>query len=135
MELPQAPGMDTTHTIAGGMYCRRISIPAGVAIVSKVHKTEHLFIGCAGQLRVVGQGDSYILGPGDVIPSPVGTKRAVYAITDVIAMTVHRTDSESIDNLESELMECDEPSLYGFDNQPKPGVLTFDAPAKIKEAP
>ena len=123
-KMPQAPGMKTEHVFAGGMYCRRIEIPAGVAIVSKVHKTEHLFIGVSGQLQVAGQGPDYILGPGDVIPSPVGTKRAVLALTDVVCMTIHKTEVTSVDSLEEELMDMKEDSLYDFDNQPKAGVLT-----------
>lgn len=125
-QMPQAPGMDTDHFFAGGMYCRRIRIPAGVAIVSKVHKTEHLFIGCTGELKVVGQGESYILQPGDIIPSTVGTKRAVFALSDVVCLTVHRTDLTSIENLEAALMEEDELSLYDVNNQPKNGVLVLD---------
>lgn len=128
LRMPQAPGMKTDHTFAGGMYCRRIEIPAGTAIVSKVHKTEHLFIGVSGRLQVAGQGPDYILGPGDVIPSPVGTKRAVLALTDVVCMTIHKTDLQSEDGLEEELMEADEYSLYDVNNQPKTGVLTSGEP-------
>lgn len=127
-QMPQAPGMKTEHAFAGGMYCRRIEIPAGVAIVSKVHKTEHLFIGVSGRLQVAGQGPDYILGPGDVIPSPVGTKRAVLALTDVVCMTIHKTDLQSEEGLEEELMEVDGYSLYDVNNQPKAGVLTSRSP-------
>jgi len=123
MQLPQAPGMTTTHFFGGGMYCRRIVIPAGRVIVSKVHNTEHMFIGCVGELIVSGQGENYTLRPGDVVVSPVGTKRAVYSVTDVVVMTVHKTNQTSVDNLEEELMSDDGPSLYDVNNQPNPGVL------------
>lgn len=126
LQMPQAPGMKTEHIFAGGMYCRRIEIPAGTAIVSKVHKTEHLFIGVSGQLQVAGQGPTYTLGPGDVIPSPVGTKRAVLALTDVVVMTVHKTDCQSEDGLEEELMEDTGDALYDVNNQPKAGALTSE---------
>jgi quercetin dioxygenase-like cupin family protein len=123
IELPQAPGMDTTHFFGGGMYCRRIVIPAGRIIVSKVHSTEHMFIGCVGELMVAGQGENYTLRPGDVVVSPVGTKRVVFSVTDVVVMTVHKTDKMSVDDLEEELMSDDGRSLYDVNNQPKPGVL------------
>jgi len=123
VELPQAPGMDTTHFFGGGMYCRRIAIPAGRVIVSKVHSTEHMFIGCVGELLVAGQGENYTLRPGDVVVSPVGTKRVVFSVTDVVVMTVHKTDRISVDNLEEELMSDDGLSLYDVNNQPKVGVL------------
>lgn len=130
-KLPQAPGMETEHFFAGGMYCRRISIPAGVAIVSKVHKTEHLFIGCVGELYVAGQGENYVLRPGDVIPSMIGTKRAVLALTNVVVMTVHKTDKNSTEGLEEELIEDDGLSLYDVNNQPKNGVLVSTSKGEL----
>lgn len=131
-KMPQAPGMETAHYFAGGMYCRRIEIPAGTAIVSKVHKTEHLFIGCVGELVVAGQGENYILRPGDIVPSPIGTKRAVWASTDCVVLTVHRTEKTAVEGLEAELMAEDGPSLYDVNNQPKPGVLTAGKMERIK---
>lgn len=124
-QMPQAPGMDTDHFFIGGMYCRRIHIPAGTAIVSKVHKTEHLFVGCVGELKVVGQGESYVLRAGDIVPSAIGTKRAVYALSDVVCLTIHKTDLTSTENLEAALMEEDELSLYDVNNQPKDGTLVL----------
>ena len=124
MEMPQAPGMPTSHFFAGGMYCRRIEIPKGTVVVSKVHKTEHFFIGCVGELQVAGQGETYIIGPGDIVPSPIGTKRVVLALTDVVVLTVHKTDKTVADEeLEAEMIEIDPLSKYDVNNQPKPGVL------------
>jgi quercetin dioxygenase-like cupin family protein len=124
LAMPQAPGMETTHHFAGGMYCRRIEIPKDTVIVSKVHKTEHLFIGCIGELHVAGQGENFVVRPGDIIPSPVGTKRVVYALTDVVVLTIHKTDKlEADESLEEELMVLDPLSKYNVNNQPKPGVL------------
>lgn len=125
-ELPQAPGFLTDHLFAGGMYCRKMFIPAGTTIVSKVHKTEHFFVGCCGELRVVGQSASYTLRAGDVVVSPIGTKRAVLAITDVVCLTVHRTDRTTLDGLEDEMVEVDGQSLYDVNNQPKQGVIVCD---------
>ena len=124
MEMPQAPGMETTHHFAGGMYCRKIMIPKDTVVVSKVHRTEHLFIGCVGELQVAGQGENYVIRPGDVVPSPVGTKRIVHALTDGVVLTVHKTDKMiADDDLEAELIEVDPLSKYDVNNQPKPGVL------------
>jgi quercetin dioxygenase-like cupin family protein len=132
MQLPQAPGMTTDHFFGGGMYCRRIAIPAGSIIVSKVHSTEHMFIGCVGELMVAGQGVNYTLRPGDVIISPVGTKRVVVAVTDVVVMTVHKTDKTSVDNLEEELMFDDGRSMYDVDNQPKAGVIVYSTSTNLE---
>ena len=125
MKMPQAPGMETGHSFAGGMYCRKIFIPRGTVVVSRVHKTEHFFIGCVGELHVAGQGENYVIRPGDVVPSPVGTKRVVFAMTDVVVLTVHKTDKTTADaDLENEMVEPDASSMYDVNNQPKPGVLT-----------
>lgn len=124
LQMPQAPGMETEHHFAGGMYCRKITIPKGTVIVSKVHKTEHLFIGCVGELEVAGQGETYIIKPGDIVPSPIGTKRVVFAHTDVVVLTVHKTDKTTADDeLEKEMVEIDPNAKYDVNNQPKPGVL------------
>lgn len=129
--MPQAPGMQTHHFFAGGMYCRRIHIPHGYLIVSKIHKTEHLFIGCSGELQVAGQGETYILRAGDVIPSAIGTCRAVLALSDVICMTVHKTDTTDFAALEAEMVEAGG-ALYDVNNQPKPGVLVSDSQELIQ---
>lgn len=125
--LPQHPGFETKHIFCGGMYCRWMIIPAGSIIVGKEHKTDHFFIGCVGELEVYGQGESYILAPGNVIPSLAGTKRVVRARTDFIGMVIHRTDqTEANESLERELMEFDEFALYDVDNHPKDGVLIYE---------
>lgn len=130
--MPQAPAFETVHFFAGGMYCRKIMIPADTTIVSKVHKSEHLFIGCSGELKVSGQGADYTLRSGDVIPSKIGTKRAVYAVTDVVCITVHKTDLTTIDGLEDELIEDDGLSMYDVNNHPKSGVIVDNSKGVLK---
>jgi len=131
--MPQAPAFKTEHVFFGGMYCRRMEIPKDSLIVSKVHKSDHLFIGCSGELVVAGQGEMYTLRAGDVIPSYIGTKRAVYALTDVVCMTVHKTDKTTTDGLEDELMAVNEADLYDVNNCPKPGVLTVSDFKKVED--
>lgn len=122
-KMPQAPGMPTKHFFAGGMYCRRVFIPAGNVVVSRTHKSEHFFIGCSGELNVAGEGENYTLRPGDVRVSAIGTKRVVFALTDVIVMTIHKTNLTNLDELEKELVSCEENSMYDANNQPKKGVV------------
>lgn len=124
-KLPQAIGMETDHFFMGGMYCRKFFLPAGILVVSKVHKTDHLFVGCSGELLVWGQGEKYTLRSGDVVPSPAGTKRVVYARGDCVVMTIHKTDVTNVDDLEEELIEPDDSALFDVNNRPKDGVLTM----------
>jgi hypothetical protein len=123
-EMSQAGEFETSHFFKGGMYCRRIEIPVNCLIVSKKHKTEHFFIGCYGELLVYDQDKTYILTQGMVVPSDIGTKRCVLALTDVVCMTVHRVDKDSIDDLENDIVESSDKSLYDFNNAPKKGVIT-----------
>ena len=128
LNMPQAPGMDTDHFFIGGMYCRKIMIPKGIVIVSKTHKTDHFFIGCMGELHIAGQGDNFVLRSGDIVPSPKGTKRVVYAITDVVVLTIHKTDkTQADDDLEMEMVEVETIDLYDINNQPKPVVLVDES--------
>jgi len=122
-QLPQASGMSTKHLFVAGLYCRHMFIPAGTVIVGKEHKTDHFLIGCSGKLLVMGQGRDYLLQPGDVIPSSEGTKRLVVALTDVIALNIHKTTKTSTEGLEEELMYPDSAALYDVNNQPKEGTL------------
>ena len=116
--LPQAAGARTDHFLHGGVYLRRVVIPAGVLVVGKAHLTDHFFICFSGNAVVAGQGENYMMGPGDSVISPVGTKRVVYAITDFICATIHATDAADIAGLEDTMFEHDDGARYDFNNQP-----------------
>ena len=120
--LPQVE-LPTDHYFADGMYCRRLFRPAGCTIVGKVHKKEHFYMVIKGQVAVYGDSGVKIYNPGDVIVSKPGTKRAVYAIEDSVCLTVHRTDSTILDEIEQELIEPDETALFDSSNKAKQNVL------------
>ena len=48
-----------------------------------------------------------------------GTKRAVYAETDALCMTFHRVDSNTVEEVESELVEDDPNSMFAIGNKVK----------------
>lgn len=103
----------TRHYFADGMYCREVARPAGTLIVGKVHKQEHFYIVMTGEVEITGAGQipQHVTGPR-VIVSPVGTKRVVYAHTDAVCMTVHRTDETDIEKIEAQLVEDDPDAMY-----------------------
>ena len=43
IKMPQAE-LETEHYFSGGMYCRKLTRPAGTLIVGKVHKKDHFFM-------------------------------------------------------------------------------------------
>lgn len=121
-KLPQAE-LATEHYFADGMYCRSLFRPAGCLIVGKVHRKEHLYVICAGTVQVTtDEGVREITGPKVIVSSP-GTKRAVLALTDATCITVHRTDSTNLDEIEDELIEPEVGALFDANNRLKPVLL------------
>ena len=121
-KLPQYEPL-TKHTFHGGMYCREVWRPAGVLVVGKVHKKEHFYMIVYGTVAITtDDGVKSVTGPC-LLNSMPGTKRAVYAETDTLCMTFHRTDSTTVEEAEAEMVEEDEADMYSIGNKVK-GVLT-----------
>jgi hypothetical protein len=121
-ELAKLPQYEpkTTHRFHGGMYCREVWREAGVLVVGKVHKKEHLYLIVSGTVCIsdgIGEPQRFT-GPHMIESSP-GTKRAVYAETDVLCMTFHRTDASTVEAAEAELVEEDEAAMYSAGNRIK----------------
>lgn len=116
-KLPQIQ-LETKHYFADGMYCRALFRPAGTLIVGKQHRREHFYIVVTGKVQV----EQNVYGPGSIVVSGPGTKRAVLALEDSLCITVHRTNKKNLDKIERDLIE------------PDPRAL-FDARNKLKELP
>lgn len=109
----------TEHIFHGGMYCRQVWRPAGCLIVGKVHKKEHFYMVVSGTVKVTtDDGVQTITGPFLLCSKP-GAKRAVYAETDALCMTIHRVESDTVEEVESELVEDDPNSLFTIGNKVK----------------
>lgn len=120
--LPQVE-LDTKHHFADGMYARELFRQAGTTIVGKVHLKEHFYIVLSGELTIVGENyRETVTGPRIFVSKP-GTKRAVYAHTDSICLTVHRVSSNDLEEIETELVEPDDTALFDALNHHKTGRL------------
>ena len=109
----------TEHIFHGGMYCRQVWRPAGCLIVGKVHKKEHFYMIVSGTVKITtDDGVQTITGPFLLCSKP-GTKRAVYAETDALCMTIHRVESDTVEEVESELVEDDPNSMFTIGNKVK----------------
>ena len=110
---------ETEHVFYGGMYCRKVFRHAGVLVVGKVHKKEHFYLIVSGTVAITtDDGVQVVTGPHLLCSKP-GTKRAVYAETDALCMTFHRTDSMTVEEAEEELVEEEPNSMYSLGNQLK----------------
>lgn len=111
----------TEHYFADGMYCRVAARAAGVIVVGRVHKREHFYMVVAGSVAVVQDGaEKKVYTAPAVIVSKPGTQRAVFALTDAVCLTVHRTDKTDLDEIEAELIEPDATAAFDSGNKLKP---------------
>lgn len=81
---------ETDHDFAPGLYARTIFMPSGNLIVSRIHKTEHLFIISSGVVAVKNNDEEWEIysAPykGKTLP---GTRRVLYTIENVMWTTYH----------------------------------------------
>ena len=123
-KLPQVPLL-TEHTFHGGIYCRQVFFHAGTMAVGLVHKKEHYFMVVSGTLHVTtDEGATTLVGPFLLCSNP-GTKRAVFAETDVLCFTLHRVDenARTVNEIADDLMEIDPASHFELDNTLKSPLI------------
>lgn len=116
--MPQAE-LPTEHFFADGMYARRLAIPAGALIVGKAHKREHLFMLMYGDLTVWTDTGMQRIGPGDTFTAKPGIKRVGLAHADSMCVTIHRTDSRDLDEIEAEIIEPEPQAMFDSHNHLK----------------
>jgi len=99
VELP------VVHRFTPGLYIRELSVPAGTAIVTQIHKQEHPFVISKGTIRVWTEegGIVDLSAPYTGITQP-GTQRVALALTDVVWTTFHPTQTTDLKELERELV-------------------------------
>lgn len=95
------------HVFPPGLYLRTIFIPKGTVIVGKIHRHQHGNILSQGEVAVLTEsgGLERLRGPITMVSEP-GTKRAVYALTDVVWTTIHLnpTNTQDLEQLEREII-------------------------------
>jgi len=101
-ELPEVE-MPLQHVYAPGLYARTIFIPAGTFVVGKIHKHRHVNTLSMGMVDVLTEsgGVERLCGPMTMTSEP-GTKRALYAHTDLVWTTYHvlPRDNMTLDEIE-----------------------------------
>lgn len=107
---PQEP-LEPKHHFATGMYGRELFMKAGTLIVGKIHKHQHLAIMVYGDITVYTEreGKKRLTGYNMMV-SPPETKRVVYPHADTLWITIHASDSQDLEQLESELITPEDPA-------------------------
>ena len=105
LQMPQVE-LPIEHYQIDGVYVRSMFIPAGTILTGKIHNFESIAILAKGRIRITNGTESYIISEGHIMVDKPGVKRLGYAETDVIFITVHRTDNTEIEAIEKELVSA-----------------------------
>jgi hypothetical protein len=105
LKLPQTV-LPIEHYHIDGVYARSMFIPAGTLLTGKIHNFESIAILAKGTIRITNGTESYVISEGHIMVDQPGVKRLGYAETDVIFITVHRTDNTEIEAIEDELVSA-----------------------------
>ena len=96
-----------THAFADGCYIRQIVNPAGLLLVTKIHKKTHPFFLMSGKMSVFTEdGVVHLEGPHHGI-TEAGTKRIIYTHSECVFITVHVTDKTDLTEIEDEVIAKD----------------------------
>ena len=95
------------HSFGDGIYTREMFMPAGALIISKIHKHRHPYFIMKGSALVsTDKGVVQVSAPYQGMTER-GTKRAIYAIEDLVWTTVHSVSSKNLDDIEEEIIAKD----------------------------
>ena len=105
LQMPQVE-LPIEHYQIKGVYARSMFIPAGTLLTGKIHNFESIAILAKGTIRITNGTESYVISEGHIMVDQPGVKRLGYAETDVVFITVHRTDNIEIEAIEDELVSA-----------------------------
>lgn len=94
----------TTHSFADGQYIREIYNPADAVIITKIHKKNHPFFLLEGKMTIITLEETITIEAPHYGVTKAGTKRIIYTHEPCRFVTVHRTDSTSISEIEEEVV-------------------------------
>jgi len=101
------------HEFGDNLYIRKIIMPAGSRVTSKIHKHRHPFFVLVGKVKVwtAEKGWEVIEAPFDGITEP-GTRRVLHVLEDTYWITVHSNPNDTRD-----LKELEEWVIEPHENQ------------------
>ena len=112
-QIPQAH-CPVRHYLAGGLYAREMTIPAGIVLTGAVHKHEHLCTISQGRIIVsTDDGMKEMSAPCTLVSKP-GAKRVGYALETTVWTTYHWIGKETdLDKITEDILESTREELMG----------------------
>ena len=92
------------HYLIDGVYLREMFIPAGTVLTGKIHNFESIAILESGTINIANGEESYSLTAPHKFIDKAGIKRLGYAVTDCVFCTIHKVDTDNIEELEKTLV-------------------------------
>lgn len=94
------------HDFCDGLYVRDMQIPAGMRIVGKIHKKDHLVFLLQGDIMVATEEGVVHLTAPQYFTSPPGVKRAAITLSETVWVTVHAnpTNEKDLGKIEENLI-------------------------------
>ena len=100
-------GGELEHNFVGGMYVRKVVMPAGMFFTTKIHKVNHPYFMTEGRCRVLTEeGVIDLKGPHHGI-TKAGTKRLMYIVEKMTWYTIHATKRNDPAAVEREVIAKD----------------------------
>ena len=92
------------HKFGDGLYIRQITMPKGMLLTSKIHKTNHPYFVMRGDVSVLtDEGVVRIKAPYSGM-TKAGTKRLLYIHEETVWTTVHATEETDLDKIEEQVI-------------------------------
>jgi quercetin dioxygenase-like cupin family protein len=107
------------HDFLDGVYMRTVYMKAGLVVVGKIHKQEHVAIISKGSATVLTEHGVVEMKAPFIFKSPPGARRALRIHEDMVWTTVHRSDHTDLENLEEQLIakDFDDPLLVELERK------------------
>lgn len=102
---PQQIDLPAEHAFGPGYYARTIRIPAGTALIGKIHATEHIFMVTQGDITLYSPDgtERRVSAPFQMVCQP-GSQRAGFAHAETVCTNIHITDETDLEKLEAALI-------------------------------
>ena len=95
---------ELNHYRIPGVYARELKLKAGTILTGKIHNFESIGILSQGRMRILTSDGAFIVEAPFMTVDKPGIKRLGVCETDCTFVSVHRTDADTIEDIEDELV-------------------------------